>query len=180
MGNRWKYALATTLLTVPLSAWSLDGQATGTPTAGNPPQSTTSSPQAAPPATTPPTVPPQTTPTPTDPTPGVSDDTTTPPPSNSKASKGNTQPTVAPGQTVPGVKAGSQADINAVGNRDIGGRGIGNWYSTESEIKMGKGYAMELEKSTRLINDPVITEYVNRIGQNLVKNSDAKVPSRSR
>jgi len=53
---------------------------------------------------------------------------------------------------------------------------MGNWYSTESEIKMGKGYAMELEKSPRLITDPVITEYVNRVGQNLVKNSDAKVP----
>lgn len=77
---------------------------------------------------------------------------------------------------MPGVKKGSVEDVNAVGNRDIGGRGMGNWYSTESEIKMGKGYAMELEKSTRLITDPVVTEYVNRIGQNLVKNSDAKVP----
>jgi len=41
---------------------------------------------------------------------------------------------------------------------------------------MGKGYASEIEKSTKFINDPMITEYVNRIGQNLVKNSDAKVP----
>ena len=53
---------------------------------------------------------------------------------------------------------------------------MGNWYSTESEIKMGKGYSMEIEKSTKFITDPVVTEYVNRIGQNLVKNSDAKVP----
>ncbi len=79
-------------------------------------------------------------------------------------------------QTMPGVKAGSVDDVSAVGNRDIGGRGMGNWYSTESEIKMGKGYASEIEKSTKFINDPVVTEYVNRIGQNLVKNSDAKVP----
>jgi beta-barrel assembly-enhancing protease len=79
-------------------------------------------------------------------------------------------------QTMPGVKAGSIDDVSAVGNRDIGARGMGNWYSTESEIKMGKGYASEIEKSTKFINDPVITEYVNRIGQNLVKNSDAKVP----
>ncbi len=77
---------------------------------------------------------------------------------------------------MPGVKAGSVDDVNAVGTRNIGGRGMGNWYSTESEIKMGKQYADEIEKSTRFITDPVVTEYVNRIGQNIVKNSDCKVP----
>ena len=77
---------------------------------------------------------------------------------------------------MPGVKAGSIEDVNAVGTRNIGGRGMGNWYSTESEIRMGKQYADEIEKSTRFITDPVITEYVNRIGQNIVKNSDCKVP----
>jgi len=66
--------------------------------------------------------------------------------------------------------------VNAVGNRDIGGRGLGNWYSTDTEIKMGKTYADQIEKSTRFITDPVVTEYVNRIGQNIVKNSDCKVP----
>jgi hypothetical protein len=74
------------------------------------------------------------------------------------------------------VKPGSIDDVSAVGNRDIGGRGLGNWYSTDSEIKMGKMYANEIEKSTRFITDPVVTEYVNRIGQNIVKNSDCKVP----
>jgi beta-barrel assembly-enhancing protease len=74
------------------------------------------------------------------------------------------------------VKTGSIEDVNAVGTRNIGGRGVGNWYSTEGEIKMGKGYADEIEKSTKLITDPVVTEYVNRIGQNIVKNSDCKVP----
>ena len=77
---------------------------------------------------------------------------------------------------MPGVKGGSIDDVNAVGTRNIGARGMGNWYSTESEIKMGKQYANEIEKSTKFINDPVITEYVNRIGQNIVKNSDCKVP----
>jgi predicted Zn-dependent protease len=77
---------------------------------------------------------------------------------------------------VDGVKPGSIEDVNAVGTRDIGGRGMGNWYSTESEIRMGKQYSMELEKGTKFITDPVVTEYVNRIGQNLVRNSDAKVP----
>ncbi len=74
------------------------------------------------------------------------------------------------------VKPGSVEDVNAVGNREIGGRGIGNWYSTDGEIKMGKTYADEIEKSTRMITDPVVTEYVNRVGQNIVKNSDCKVP----
>ena len=74
------------------------------------------------------------------------------------------------------VKPGSIDDVSAVGNRDIGGRGFGNWYSTDTEIKMGKMYATEIEKSTRFITDPVVTEYVNRVGQNIVKNSDCKVP----
>jgi hypothetical protein len=74
------------------------------------------------------------------------------------------------------VKPGSIEDVGAVGNRDIGGRGLGNWYSTDTEIKMGKMYADQIEKSTRFITDPVIVEYVNRVGQNIVKNSDCKVP----
>ena len=74
------------------------------------------------------------------------------------------------------VKPGSIDDVSAVGNRDIGGRGMGNWYSTDTEIKMGKMYAMEIEKSTKFITDPVVVEYVNRIGQNIVRNSDCKVP----
>jgi len=74
------------------------------------------------------------------------------------------------------VKPGSIDDVSAVGNRDIGGRGMGNWYSVDTEIKMGKEYSMEIEKSTKFITDPVILEYVNRVGQNIVKNSDCKVP----
>src|SRR6202161_4057213 len=74
------------------------------------------------------------------------------------------------------VKPGSIADVSAVGNREIGKRGLGNWYSTDGEIKMGKQYADEIEKSTKFITDPVVVEYVNRIGQNIVKNSDCKVP----
>ena len=83
---------------------------------------------------------------------------------------------VDPGSAMIKVKPGSDEDVSAVGNRDIGKRGLGNWYSTDSEIKMGKQYADEVEKSTKFITDPVVTEYVNRIGQNIVKNSDCKVP----
>jgi predicted Zn-dependent protease len=74
------------------------------------------------------------------------------------------------------VKKGGKNDIDAIGNRNVGGRGIGNWYSLEKEIAMGKGYAQEVEASVKLVQDPVVNEYVNRIGQNIVRNSDAKVP----
>jgi predicted Zn-dependent protease len=61
-----------------------------------------------------------------------------------------------------------------IGNRDVG-KGV-NFYSLEKEIALGKGLAQEVEKQAKIINDPVIAEYVNRVGQNLVRNSDAKVP----
>jgi predicted Zn-dependent protease len=92
------------------------------------------------------------------------------------AAKPDPGPKVGQDGVVQGVKPGSIEDVNAVGTRDIGARGMGNWYSTESEIREGKAYSMEIEKSVRFVTDPVVTEYVNRIGQNLVKNSDAKVP----
>jgi len=72
--------------------------------------------------------------------------------------------------------SGGKNDVEAIGNRNVGGRGIGNWYSLEKEIAMGKGYAQEVESSVKLVQDPVVNEYVNRIGQNIVRNSDAKVP----
>lgn len=71
---------------------------------------------------------------------------------------------------------GSKRDVDAIGNRKIGGRGMGNWYSLETEIRMGKEYAQQVESSVKMVQDPVVTEYVNRIGQNLVRNSDAQVP----
>ena len=68
---------------------------------------------------------------------------------------------------------GGKNDVDAIGNRKIGGM---DWYSIEKEIRLGKEYAQQLEQSMRMVQDPVINEYVNRIGQNLVRNSDAKVP----
>lgn len=65
-------------------------------------------------------------------------------------------------------------DPDQIGNRDVG-RGV-NLYSIEKEITVGKGLAQEIEKSAKIVEDPIIAEYVNRIGQNLVRNSDAKVP----
>ncbi|HLI76138.1 MAG TPA: M48 family metallopeptidase [Acidobacteriaceae bacterium] len=83
----------------------------------------------------------------------------------------------SPGEDLnPHIKAGSEDDVNAVGTRNIGGRGMGNWFSTNWEISNGKQYSMEIEKSSHLVTDPVVVEYVNRVGQNIVRNSDAKVP----
>jgi len=86
------------------------------------------------------------------------------------------QTPVDPGSQMIKVRNGSIDDVNAVGNREIGSRGMGNWYSADWEIRTGKGYSMQIDKATKFITDPVITEYVNRVAQNLVKNSDAKVP----
>jgi predicted Zn-dependent protease len=71
---------------------------------------------------------------------------------------------------------GGKDDVDAVGNRKIGQRGVGNWYSIETDIKMGKQYSQMVDSSSKFVVDPVVTEYVNRLGQNLVRNSDAQVP----
>ncbi len=65
-------------------------------------------------------------------------------------------------------------DPEEIGSRDVG-KGV-NWYSIEKEIGLGKQLAQDVERQAKIIDDPVIAEYVNRIGQNLVRNSDAKVP----
>jgi predicted Zn-dependent protease len=85
-------------------------------------------------------------------------------------------PCSEPSPTMPGVKRGSVNDVNAVGDRKIGGRGLGNWYSENTEMGWGSQIAQQVQKSAKIIHDPVIEEYVNRVGQNIVKNSDAKVP----
>lgn len=79
-----------------------------------------------------------------------------------------------PQKDKPDVKAGTKQDVDAIGNRGVG-KGI-NFYSLEREMALGKGLAQEVERSSKLIDDPVVSEYVNRVGQNLVRNSDAKVP----
>jgi beta-barrel assembly-enhancing protease len=68
----------------------------------------------------------------------------------------------------------SKEDVDAIGNRNVSGHV--NFFSLEKEIAIGKQLAQEVERSSKLIDDPVVTEYVNRVGQNLVRNSDAKVP----
>lgn len=68
----------------------------------------------------------------------------------------------------------SKKDPDDIGNRDVS-KGV-NLYSLDKEIAMGKQYAQEIERQAKIIDDPVVSEYVNRVGQNLVRNSDVKVP----
>src|SRR5712671_3620795 len=70
--------------------------------------------------------------------------------------------------------ADKKKDPDEIGNRDVG-KGV-NFYSIEKEITLGKGLAQQVERQAKIIDDPVVAEYVNRHGQNLVRNSDAKVP----
>ena len=71
-------------------------------------------------------------------------------------------------------KKPKKKDPEEIGNRDVG-TGL-NWYSLEKEISLGKGLAQDVERQAKIIDDPIIAEYVNRVGQNIVRNSDAKVP----
>jgi predicted Zn-dependent protease len=72
------------------------------------------------------------------------------------------------------IKVGGKYDVTKIGHRGIGG-GL-DFYSIERERAMGKQLAQQVEQTARLFTDPVVNEYVNRIGQNLVRHSDAKVP----
>src|SRR5882724_11453812 len=65
-------------------------------------------------------------------------------------------------------------DPEQIGTRDVG-KGV-NLYSLEKEMAIGKQLATDVERQAKIIPDPTISEYVNRLGQNLVRNSDAKVP----
>ena len=65
-------------------------------------------------------------------------------------------------------------DVSQIGHRNVGS-GL-DFYSLDREIALGRELSKEVEQSARLVRDPVVTEYVNRIGQNLVRNSDARVP----
>ncbi len=108
--------------------------------------------------------------------PGQSDPTQQPTQANAPAKDekpaASQQP--IPQKENPDVKAGSKADVEAIGNRGVG-NGV-NFYSLEREIALGKSLAQEVERSAKLVDDPIVSEYVNRVGQNLVRNSDAKVP----
>jgi predicted Zn-dependent protease len=160
MKLRWP-AIAVALAAFSAGPWTL---------AQTPSQDPTQNPTQAPPQTQPQTQP-QTTPGPTDQDKGQ--------PKAADVQNAPKQPPAAlPTANDADIKHnGGKTDVDAVGNRNIGcGRGVGNWYTVEGQVARGRVYAQQIESQIKLVNDPVITEYVNRIGQNLVRNSDAQVP----
>src|SRR5664279_3265352 len=69
----------------------------------------------------------------------------------------------------PGSTPSTMNNIDAIGNRNVGcNKGVGNWYSLEKQVAMGRSYSQQVEHGAKLISDPVVTEYVNRVGQNPV------------
>lgn len=62
-----------------------------------------------------------------------------------------------------------------IGKRDIN-KGSINFYSKEKEMAIGAQLASELDRQLKFVTDPVVVEYVNRIGQTIAQNSDAKIP----
>src|SRR3989449_8088716 len=107
-----------------------------------------------------------------DPPPPAQDPAKTPPSAQQQTQQQTGAQPVQQKDTV--TPKNSKEDVEAIGNRSVG-KGV-NLFSLEREISLGKGLAQEVEKSSKLIDDPIVTEYVNRVGQNLVRNSDAKVP----
>jgi peptidase M48-like protein len=65
-------------------------------------------------------------------------------------------------------------NVDLIGQRNIGG-GL-DFYSLDREVALGRQLSSEVESSAKLITDPLIEEYINRLGQNLVRHSDARVP----
>jgi predicted Zn-dependent protease len=80
----------------------------------------------------------------------------------------------SPFAAFPKDNGNKEKDPDAIGDRQVSGKV--NFYSLEKEIALGKQLAQQVERQSKVVNDPVVSEYVNRIGQNLVRNSDAKVP----
>ena len=81
---------------------------------------------------------------------------------------------MAPPAPVPAAHEPPKYDVTLIGHRNIG-NGV-NFYSIEREIALGHDLARQVEESSKLVTDPEINEYINRIGQNLVRNSDSRVP----
>jgi predicted Zn-dependent protease len=65
-------------------------------------------------------------------------------------------------------------DVEAIGERDVDGSV--NFYSIDKEIALGKQLADEVDRTAKVVDDPLVAEYINRLGQNLARNSDGKVP----
>jgi predicted Zn-dependent protease len=104
--------------------------------------------------------------------------------STPQSTTASTAAPVPPGAPIPNEPSATKTphdggidDVDAIGNRNVGcAKGMGNWYGLEKQIAMGKQISMQVESQSKVINDPVVSEYINRLGQNIVRNSDSQVP----
>ncbi len=97
------------------------------------------------------------------------------------AKKKKEEPKAQPSPTTSAKKPlSTKEDPNQIGKRKIndGTDKFFGWLggSQDKEIALGRRLAMEVEQQAKLVDDPIITEYVNRVGQNVVLHSDAKIP----
>ncbi len=81
---------------------------------------------------------------------------------------------VRPAVLAPKKKLDPKFDVDMIGRRSVG-TGM-DFYSLEREVQLGRQLANDIENSVKLVDDPLVTEYISRLGQRLVRNSDAKVP----
>jgi len=97
--------------------------------------------------------------------------------STSKTQSPNNPQTAQPTVAKKGGPLSANDDPEMIGKRNIN---KGLWgklaAGTEKEVKMGRMLAAQVDKEAKFVDDPIITEYVNRVGQNIVLHSDAKVP----
>jgi predicted Zn-dependent protease len=75
---------------------------------------------------------------------------------------------------VPAIAKDKKKDASQIGDRNVA-KGI-NIYSLDKELALGKQLAIEVAREARMLDDPIVAEYVNRLGQNLVRNSDVAFP----
>ena len=86
-------------------------------------------------------------------------------------------PNITPTSTATKKTLSTNEDPAMIGKRNINSGLIAKMSgSTEKEVRMGREAAAEVDRQAKFVDDPVITEYVNRVGQNIVLHSDAKVP----
>src|ERR1044072_4453635 len=94
-----------------------------------------------------------------------------------KASKDSKDTNKATTQTAAtNKKLDDKENPELIGKRNINKGVLPNFYSLEKEVALGRQLAAQVDRQAKFIDDPMITEYINRVGQNLVLHSDAKVP----
>ena len=82
-----------------------------------------------------------------------------------------------PAPSNPGKPLSEKEDPRLIGKRKINGGFINSISGgVDKEVSLGRQLAAEVDRQAKFVDDPVITEYINRVGQNVVLHSDARIP----